>query len=129
MTPAPRDRADAEPDDTPRAVTLAPAVLLLALSVALGGRLMIARRAGAPPALRTLRLDMNSASSAQLRLLPGIGPALAGRIADDRARRGRFGAVDDLARVRGIGPRITRRLAPFATVGAAAGDADAPRVH
>lgn len=36
--------------------------------------------------------------------LPGIGPALSGRIASDRHKNGAFGSLDGLMRVPGIGP-------------------------
>jgi competence protein ComEA len=49
-------------------------------------------------------LDLNTATAEQLDLLPGVGPATAKAIIDARAKRGRFGAVDDLLDVRGIGP-------------------------
>ena len=60
------------------------------------------------------RIDINSASLAQLDLLPGIGPGLARRIAADRLASGAFTSVDDLTRVPGIGPRIIERIRPFA---------------
>lgn len=49
-------------------------------------------------------LDLNHADAAALEALPRIGPALARRIVEDRAANGPFESVDDLARVRGIGP-------------------------
>lgn len=49
-------------------------------------------------------LDLNRADAAALEALPRIGPALARRIVEDRAENGPFVSVEDLARVRGIGP-------------------------
>ena len=46
-------------------------------------------------------LNLNTATLAELESLPGIGPVLARRIAEARP----FRSVDDLARVKGIGPR------------------------
>jgi DNA uptake protein ComE-like DNA-binding protein len=48
------------------------------------------------------RLDLNSADAAALEELPGVGPALAARILEERRKRP-FGGVEDLVRVRGIG--------------------------
>ncbi len=62
------------------------------------------------------RIDINSAGAAELALLPGIGPALAERIIEDRERRGPFRRVEDLDRVKGIGPRIVERVRSLATV-------------
>ncbi|MCZ6836342.1 MAG: helix-hairpin-helix domain-containing protein, partial [Planctomycetota bacterium] len=56
-----------------------------------------------------LRIDLNVASQSELSLLPGIGPSLAGRIAEDRKLRGPYDKVEDLRRVVGIGPRIVER--------------------
>lgn len=64
-----------------------------------------------------LRIDVNQAREADLELLPGIGPALAARIAQAREQRGTFRSVDELLEVRGIGPKTLERLAPFACVG------------
>lgn len=67
------------------------------------------------PAL-TARLNINTATAAELELLPGIGPALAGRILEDRAAAGPFRSVEDLDRVKGIGPRTMDRLRELITV-------------
>jgi hypothetical protein len=55
-------------------------------------------------------LDVNRATEADLVALPGIGPSLARRIADDRAGAGPFRSLADLDRVRGIGPSRVREL-------------------
>lgn len=51
-------------------------------------------------------MDVNTASEADLQLLPRIGPALAGRIVEHRP----FESIDQLTRVPGIGPRTLERL-------------------
>lgn len=56
------------------------------------------------------RVDVNRADAGELESLPGIGPALAGRIVAERARLGGFRSVDDLLGVRGIGPATLERL-------------------
>ena len=62
-------------------------------------------------------IDLNSVSSAELDLLPGIGPALAGRILTDREENGRYDSVDDLKRVSGIGPKTVEKIRAFVTLG------------
>ena len=73
---------------------------------------------GAPQVERLLDgrpIDLNRATADELQLLPRIGPALAARIVEERERGGPFRSVEDLARVRGIGPRTIERIAPLAT--------------
>jgi len=45
--------------------------------------------------------------------LPGVGPVLAGRIVASRHEAGPFRDADDLRRVKGIGPKLSARLAPL----------------
>ena len=59
------------------------------------------------------QIDLDSADADTLALLPGIGPALAGRIVEDRNRLGAFGGIAGLQRVRGIGPAISSGIEPF----------------
>lgn len=62
-------------------------------------------------------VDLATADAAALMTLPGIGPALAARIVEDRERNGPFRTVDDLGRVKGIGQKTLARLKPFLTAG------------
>jgi competence ComEA-like helix-hairpin-helix protein len=59
-----------------------------------------------PPAL----LSLNSASASELDALPGIGPARAAAILQERQERGPFTSVEDLSRVPGLGPSAIARL-------------------
>jgi hypothetical protein len=61
-------------------------------------------------------LDLNRADSVSLEALPGIGPALAGRILAARKRAGGFTRIEDLRQVRGIGPQRLRDLSRLVTV-------------
>jgi comEA protein len=67
------------------------------------------------PAL-TRTININTASGAELELLPGIGPALAGHILEYRQKNGPFTSVDQLDNVKGIGPRTLERLRPLVRV-------------
>jgi competence protein ComEA len=62
------------------------------------------------------RVELNAASAAELTLLPGVGPKLAQRILDERARLGGFRSLQDLDAVSGIGPATLARLAPLVRV-------------
>jgi competence protein ComEA len=56
------------------------------------------------------KVDLNSATTAQLDSLPGIGPATAAKILADRQANGPYGSLDDLGRVTGIGPKRLEEL-------------------
>ena len=62
-------------------------------------------------------VDLNRASSQELQSLSGIGPSLAGKILESRARDGPFRSPEDLLRVPGIGPATLARLRPLISVG------------
>jgi competence protein ComEA len=55
-------------------------------------------------------IDLNTADVAALDSLPGVGPATARAILEERARRGGFRSVRDLLRVPGIGEGRFSRL-------------------
>ncbi len=61
-------------------------------------------------------VNLNTATAAELDELPGIGPATAAAIITDRDQHGAFQTVDDLARVRGIGPAKLEQLRDLVTV-------------
>ena len=60
-----------------------------------------------------LQIDVNEARWPELALMPDIGPELARRIVSDREERGPFRDLDDLRRVRGIGPRTLEAMKPY----------------
>jgi competence protein ComEA len=64
----------------------------------------------------TDRVDVNRATAEELQRLPGVGPALSGRVIAAREQKP-FRAVEDLRRVHGIGPKTLERLRPHVTVG------------
>lgn len=61
-------------------------------------------------------VNVNTATATELEALPGVGPATAAAIVDDRTRNGPFASVDDLERVPGIGPSKLAALREQVTV-------------
>ena len=72
--------------------------------------------AGSGTAGPAAKVDLNSATVADLDGLPGIGPVLAQRIIDYRDQHGPFASVDQLDDVPGIGPAIFAELTKLVTV-------------
>ena len=62
------------------------------------------------------KVNLNTATQAQLEQLPGIGPTYAQSIIAERERRGGFTSVNDLRSVHGIGEKRFAELAPLVTV-------------
>lgn len=61
-------------------------------------------------------INLNAASAQELQMLPGIGPALAARIIEDREKNGPYASIEQLDRVKGIGPRTIEKLRGLAGV-------------
>lgn len=68
--------------------------------------------AAATPLAAHEKVDPNRAPVVLLRRLPGIGPARARAIVEERISGGPFRGLADLARVPGIGPRTLEALEP-----------------
>ncbi len=61
-------------------------------------------------------ISLNQANARQLETLPGVGPALAGRIVEWRERNGSFSTLEQLLEVSGIGPKLFENLREFVTL-------------
>lgn len=74
-----------------------------------------------------LPVDINAATVDGLATLPGLGPKRAAAVVQDREQKGPFRDIDDLDRVKGIGPGTIEKLAELATVGLQAPDREIAR--
>ena len=91
---------------------------LLVVASALAGlvaALLYTTAARAAPRQLEGLVNINTASAQELQLLPGIGPAKAKLVIDYRSGHP-FRTVEELARVKGIGPKTVRKLRPHLTV-------------
>lgn len=75
---------------------------------------LLCASAGAEPKLRG-KLNLNTATEAQLRLLPGIGPVTAAKIVEARQEKP-FTRPMEIVRVPGIGMKRFRALEPHLAV-------------
>lgn len=97
----------------------------LAEAVVDGQRIYVPEHGVEPPAVVTSSdaspvtsgpVDINRADADTLQTLPGVGPAIAAAIVDDRVRNGPFASVDELDRVSGIGPAKLAAIRELVTV-------------
>lgn len=61
-------------------------------------------------------IDINHASQEELETLPGIGPVIAARIIEYREENGPYQVVEDIQKVKGIGPATFDELEGLITV-------------
>src|ERR1041384_2041644 len=112
---------------TPRQRLALSLIVLLILSYLLIRYQFTPARIGNPQPLEGPRasdlldkLDPNTASKDDLSALPNLGPALAPRITEDRERFQKdppndpaYKTIDDLQRIKGIGPATLENLKPY----------------
>ncbi len=67
----------------------------------------------APRGTAQFQIDINDADWPEFSVLPGVGETLARRIVESRATEGRFADIEELRRVRGIGPKTLERIKPY----------------
>jgi len=74
-------------------------------------------KAAAPPAKKVPGLEgqinINTAKAEQLVLLPGVGKKTADAIIEYRTKNGNFKAVDDIAKVKGIGAKKLEQIKSY----------------
>lgn len=61
-------------------------------------------------------IDLNTATEAELALLPGIGELLAMRAVSEREVRGGFRSVEEFIKAVGLRPEVIERIRPYAFV-------------
>lgn len=86
---------------------------LVGVAAESGGKPAVDR---APEAKLVGVVNLNTATPEELELLPGIGPAKALAIVEDRKSNGAYQKVEDLMRVPGIGERGFELIRPHLAV-------------
>lgn len=72
---------------------------------------------GAAPAVaQSGVVNVNTADTSELALLPRVGPSVSQRIVDFRDENGPFESVEDLMLVRGIGEKTFALMEPHVTI-------------
>lgn len=79
-------------------------VLCIALSLA---PLALAQKGKAQS---TEKVNLNTATAEQLQTLPGIGPAMAKRVLEYRAKVGKFTKVEEILNVKGFGEKRFQKI-------------------
>jgi competence protein ComEA len=69
------------------------------------------------PTATAQKINLNTATAAELDTLPGIGPVIAQRILEYRAQHGPFARPEDLMEVAGIGEATFNRIKEAVSVG------------
>ena len=81
--------------------------LILCLGLALAPASVLAQKS---KSALTEKVNINTATAEQLQTLPGIGPALAKAIIDHRTKNGKFGKIEELLNVKGIGQKKFQKM-------------------
>ena len=63
------------------------------------------------------RININTAKTEDLTLLPGIGEELAKRIVEYRDKHGKYNSLEDLLNVKGVGYSTLNKICKMITVG------------
>jgi competence protein ComEA len=87
------------------------------------GLVLLGTAAGAVESGPAGRVNLNTASPAELATLPGIGPSKAQAIVEHRAKEP-FSSPDDLRKVKGIGSKLYDSIRERITVGDAPASSD-----
>ena len=77
-----------------------------------------ASKAAAASTEKAAPVNLNTATVTELERLPGIGPKVAARIVDYRAKKGPFHKTEELMNVQGIGEKSYLKLRAQLTVSA-----------
>lgn len=81
--------------------------VLLVMALALSPALALEQKA---KPTSNEKVNLNTATVEQLQTLPGVGPAIAKRILEHRAKHGKFNRIEDLINIQGIGEKKFQKI-------------------
>ena len=64
----------------------------------------------------SIPININTAKAEELDILPGVGPKMAQAIIDFRKAHGKFSTLEDLQKVKGVGPKKFAAIRPHITL-------------
>jgi competence protein ComEA len=92
-------------------------ILCLGVGLVMTPAFALAQKASAQQKPATAeKVNLNTATAEQLQTIPGIGPAMAKRVLEYRAKVGKFTKIEDLINVKGIGDKQFLKMKDRLTV-------------
>lgn len=91
-------------------------ILVLSVGISLVLSSLLSLQVQAAPKDGEKKININTASLAELQKLPRIGEKVAKRIIDHRKEHGKFEKIEEIMKIKGIGEKIFKKIKDLITV-------------